>query len=332
VTAFGAFLVVALLAAALSLFTAFQTRRIERRFPPAGELVALEGGVIHVVETPAQGRQRGVVLLLHGASGNHADMTEALAGPLSALGFRVVAADRPGHGWSSRFFGRGASSPSRQGELVRAALARLGVERAIVVGHSLAGVLSLSLAPEAPSFVRALVLIAPVSHPWPGGVTWHYTLSAIPLLGWVFRRLVVLPAGLLSLRAGLREVFTPNATPPDYAERTRLTLMLRPRHFRANAEDVVDLKAFVIRQAKRYGSIAAPTEIVTGDTDGVVSVELHSRGCRRDIPGAALTVLPGIGHSPHHTATEAVVAAILRAEARAIAAEAGKASGRVAAE
>jgi pimeloyl-ACP methyl ester carboxylesterase len=222
--------------------------------------------------------------------------------------------------------------PAVQADLIRTALARRDVARAIVVGHSLAGALSLALALDAPQFTRALVLLAPVSHPWPGGVAWRYPLSATPLLGWAFRRLVVMPVGLLTLRSGMREVFAPSAAPIDYAERTALELVLRPKHFCANAEDVVDLKAFVIKQVARYRSIAAPTEIVTGDSDGVVSAELHSAGCARDIPGAALTILPGVGHSPHHSATDAVVAAILRAEARAIAKERAPTAARIGAE
>jgi pimeloyl-ACP methyl ester carboxylesterase len=308
--------------AALGLFTEIYARRVERRFPPAGDLVAIEGGSIHIVEKRAEGAERGVALLLHGASGNHADMMVALAGPLSGLGFRVLAVDRPGHGWSSRILGRRAASPARQAELIHTALARRGVVQAIVVGHSLAGVAALGLALDAPQFTRALVLLAPVSHPWPGGVNWYYTLAAKPWIGWAFRQFIVTPAGLLSLRSGLREVFSPNETPANYAGATGLNLMFRPRRFRANAQDVVDLKSYVIEQSRRYRLIAAPTEIVTGDSDGVVYAHIHSVGCARDIPEAVLTTLPGVGHSPHYCATQSVVAAILRAERRAAAREA----------
>ena len=310
-----------LLIFALGLFTALHAGRIDRRFPPVGDLVELHGGVVHVVEAPAQGEERGVALLLHGASGNHSDMMQALGPPLSALGFRVLAVDRPGYGWTSRFHGPRAASPSLQGELIRAALAQRGVTRALVVGHSLGAVTSLALALDAPDFVRALVLLSPVSHPWPGGVSWYYKLSATPLIGPLFRSFVVMPVGLLSLRAGVHQVFTPNPTPLNYVEATALKLVLHPRRFRANAEDVAALKPFVVDLSQRYGRLVAPTEIVTGDTDSVVSPRLHAAGCARDIPGAALAILPGVGHSPHHASTESVVAAILRAEERALASE-----------
>ncbi len=151
-------------------------------YPPAGACVDSGGGVLHIVDQPAKSRERGVVLLVHGASGNHADMLVALGSPLAALGFRAIAVDRPGHGWSRRR-GRRLSSPKRQAALIRAVLAGRGVTQAIVVVHSLAGVLGLAMALAAPAFTRALVLLAPVSHPWPGGVDWRYALAAKPLAG-----------------------------------------------------------------------------------------------------------------------------------------------------
>jgi pimeloyl-ACP methyl ester carboxylesterase len=195
----------------------------------------------------------------------------------------------------------------------------------------LAGAVALALALTSPQFVRGLVLLAPVSHPWPGGVHWYYSMEARPWIGWALRRFIVMPAGLLVLRAGVGEVFAPNAAPSAYIEATGLKLALRPKHFRATAEDVADLKPFVSEQASRYPGIAAPTEIVTGDCDGVVYAPIHSAGCARDIPNSVLTVLPGIGHSPHHSATESVVAAIVRAEQRAIARQTTNARTRIAA-
>ena len=201
--------------------------------------------------------------------------------------------------------------------MLRAALARRGVAQAIVVVHSLAGVLGLAMALNAPEFMRGLVLLAPVSHPWPGGVAWYYTLAASRALGPLFRRLFVLPAGLATMRAGVREVFEPNPTPPDYIARTRLPLVLRPRHFKANAEDVVDLEAYVAALSPRYGAIRAPTAIVTGDSRRHrlrphPFGRLRARHSRRDADDAA-----GVGHSPHHSAPESVVAAILEVDARA---------------
>ena len=316
------FAVVGLAAAAAGLlgFTALASRLIEARFPPVGERVTVgtPAVAVHVVERPPRAPERGAVLLVHGASGNFADLDVALGERLAALGFRVFAVDRPGHGWSDRIAGADAASPADQAAALRAAMARRGVEQAIVVVHSLAGMLGLAMALDGPKFTRGLVLLAPVSHPWPGGVAWYYRLAASRFLGPAFRRLFVLPAGLASMRGGVRDVFAPKPPPKDYVVATRLPLVFRPLHFRANAEDVVAAEAHVAALSPRYSTIRVPTAIVTGDRDGVVYAKIHAAGCARDIPGATLTVLPGVGHSPHHSAPDKVVAAILEVEARAL--------------
>ncbi len=292
-------------------FTLWFRRDVERRFPAVGHLVDLGSGKLHVVETPPRAQERGAVVLIHGASGNFADLDVALADRLAEEGFRVFAVDRPGHGWSDRLAGPDAAAPSFQAARVVEALKRLGVGEAIVVVHSLAGVMGLAMALDAPAFTRALVLLAPVSHPWKGGVSWYYTAATLPGLGVLFRWLVVPLAGLVVMRRGLVEVFAPNAVPPDYIDRTRLPLVLRPGQFQANAEDFVVLCEAARALAPRYREIAAPTAIVMGAEDGLVSVDIHARRLERDIPGAILRVLPGIGHSPHYAAPEAVVAAII---------------------
>ncbi len=307
--------------AALGAFTAVETRRIEARYPPTGRRVPVGGGAIHALDRPAEGEERGAVLLIHGASGNAADMFAALAEPLSAAGFRVLSLDRPGHGWSDRFGGRAVSSPVVQAAALRRAAEALGVTQAIVAVHSLGGVTGLAMALEHPDFLRALVMIAPVSHPWPGGVAWHYRFGAHPLFGPPFRRLVALPIGMVRMRAGVRAVFAPNPAPRDFVEATRLPLVLRPLHFRANCEDVARAEAAVAALSPRYGAILAPTEVVTGDSDGVVYAHIHSKGSARDIPGARLTTLEGVGHSPHHVQPQRIAAIILEAWRRARARE-----------
>jgi pimeloyl-ACP methyl ester carboxylesterase len=292
--------------AALALSTFLLSRRIEARFPPVGRFVEVSGGRLHVVDSGGDGP---AVLLIHGASGNFADPHGALAAPLTQAGFRVLAFDRPGHGYSDRC-GAESAEPGRQAALIREAAERLGVKQAVVVVHSLAGVMGLAMALDAPGFVRGLVLLSAVSHPWPGGVSWYYHVAAAPVVGPLFNWLVAPYATLAVMDAGMRSVFAPNAVPEHYAERTRLRLLLRPWQFRANAKDFVVLLKATQRQAPRYPEIVAPTAIVMGAQDGLVSPDIHARACAREIPGATLTLLAGIGHSPHYAARHIVVAAI----------------------
>jgi pimeloyl-ACP methyl ester carboxylesterase len=308
-----------ILIAFLVIYTRWQDARIAARFPPRGSFVTVAGSArLHYTERGPLGSERATVVLLHGASGNQADLMVPLGARLSAKSFRVIAFDRPGHGWSDRPGGPADAEPERQAQLIREGLANLGVSRAIVLGHSLAGVLATTLALKHAELVEGLVLVAPVTHPWPNGdITWYYTPASNPVLGTLFTETVSLPAGQLVMAAALAGVFSPQEVPTDYATRTGIELVLRPAAFRANAQDVAATYAAVSRQAPRLGAIHAPTAIVTGDRDTIVLTAVHSYGSARDIPNASLTVLPGIGHAPHWSAPEAVIAAVEEVALRA---------------
>jgi pimeloyl-ACP methyl ester carboxylesterase len=66
----------------------------------------------------------------------------------------------------------------------------------------------------------------------------------------------------------------------------------------------------VAAQAPRYAQIKAPTVILHGTEDAVVSARRHASLLADAIPHAKLVLLEGIGHMPHHVATDRVIAAI----------------------
>lgn len=309
---------VALLLLAGAIATFVIATGIERRYPPAGRFVEVPGGRLHLVEMgPQAGAPEATVLLLHGASGNSAEPIAAL-GERLARRFRVIAIDRPGSGWSDRLGGADAASPATQARIIRAALRALGVERVVVVGHSWAGALAANLALDHAEVVAGLVLLSPVTHPWPGaGISWYYNPATWPVLGWVLTRTLATPAGLVLTPATLKLVFAPQEPPPDYVERARIPLVLRPSGFQANAEDVSGLYDFVRAQSTRYGAIGVPTTIIAGDADDIVWTDLHSRSLEREIAGAKLIVLQGVGHMPHHAAPELVAREIAAVAAAA---------------
>src|SRR5579871_2078033 len=162
-------IVLAVMLAGLFLFTRLGVQTIEAEHPPAGRFVDVERGRMHVVELG--NRAAPAVVLLHGSSINLADMRMALGDRLERQ-YHVVLVDRPGHGWSDRPDGAADASPARQAALIHQALERIGVTRAIVVGHSWSGALATAYALAYPASVTGLVLLAPVTHPWPGGVGW----------------------------------------------------------------------------------------------------------------------------------------------------------------
>jgi pimeloyl-ACP methyl ester carboxylesterase len=249
------------------------------------------------------------VVLLHGASGNLSDLRMALGDRL-APHYRVILLDRPGHGWSDRPGGSADASPGRQAALIHQALQRIGVTRAIMVGYSWSGALATAYALAYPDAVAGLVLLAPVTHHWPGGVGWFNPVLATRFIGPLFARTIALPLGMLLIGPAVRAVFAPQQPPAGYVDRAGAEMILRPAEMIANAEDLVALKAFVTAQSPNYATIQVPVEIIAGDSDTVVSPNLHARAIAEVLPRVRLMVLPGVGHMVQFAAPDRIVEAI----------------------
>jgi pimeloyl-ACP methyl ester carboxylesterase len=286
---------------------------LERTYPPQGQRVPVTGASLNVVQLGPKdfgkaGAGRPPILLLHGASSNLEVMRRPL-GDMLAKHHRVILIDRPGHGWSER--DRLAdSTPDVQARMIADALARLDTGPVIVVVHSLAGALGARLALDYPDRIAGLVMLAPVTHPWYGGVGFYTKLVSTPVIGPILAHTVTLPLGLLLAEPGARAVFAPQAMPENFVKDSATPLLLRPREFLANARDLVTLKAAVEAQSPRYGEIRAPVTIISGDVDKTVSTVIHSRMFAKAVPGAKLIVLPGIGHMIQNAVPDLVVSEI----------------------
>ncbi len=294
-----------------AVITFIGTWLIERAHPPRGRFIDVGGWHQHVVELDAQAGGQGdapPLVLIHGAGCNLEDMRLALGDRLAAR-HRVVLIDRAGLGWSERKERRG-SSPAWQAAMLRDVFDHLGIERAIIVGHSWGGALATTFALDHPQRVAGLVLLAPPLFPFQRRMTWVYEIFALPVLGWLYARTLALPLGAPFIGAGLGSAFLPQLPPRGYIKRTAALLLLRPATFLANARDVADLREFLQGQAARYAALAAPTVIMTGDRDMVVAPRRHAFVFAAAVPAAKLVVLPGIGHMLHHAAAERVVAEV----------------------
>jgi pimeloyl-ACP methyl ester carboxylesterase len=281
---------------------------IERAHPPRGRFVDVGGLRQHVVELgPGAAAQETPLVLIHGAGCNLEDMRLALGERLS--GRRLILIDRSGHGWSERRGAQG-SSPHYQAAMVRGVLDRLGVTRAIIVGHSWGGALAARLALDHPQCVAGLVLLAPPLYPFSRGLTWFYDIMATPVLGWLVAQTMLLPVGALFIGVGFWSAFLPQMPPRRYIKRAGTLLSLRPATFLANSCDIAHLQKNLPLQAARYGSLAVPTVIITGDRDLIVAPRRHAMVFAKAVPAAKLVVLPGIGHMLHHAAAARIAAEI----------------------
>lgn len=281
---------------------------IERRFPPRGFFITAGGLRQHVVKLGAHASAGAPpIVLLHGAGCNLEDLLTL--GERLAATHRVILVDRPGQGWSEGR-DRVTCSPAAQAAILREVLDRLGIARAVIVGHSWGGTLAVAFALDHADRVAALVLLAPPTHPHLHRLTWLYGMLSLPLAGWVFARTLALPLSASALPAGVRGAFMPQTPPPDYLKRSAAWLLLRPRCFLANARDIAGLQNFLTAQVSRYGNLRVPAVVISGDRDAIVAPRRHTMAFAAALPRARLVLFPGVGHMPHHAEPELVVGEI----------------------
>jgi pimeloyl-ACP methyl ester carboxylesterase len=301
------FTILALTIGALLVAQQVSTMQAEKDAPPIGKFVDVEGERLHVVDIPPQAEAGPPILLIHGATVNLRDMKMALGHPLSER-HRVIIIDRPGRGYSTR--PKDGWKLDVQARFIHRALEELGVAKPVVVGQSYGGAVALAYSLQYQDDMTGLVLLAPVSHPWPTGIAWYNKVSGWPVAGTLLRRFVIPFYGPYAAKSGVPASFGPDKAPETYVRESGLNLVFRPLDFEANAADLRTLKEQVREMSNRYGGIRVPTAILTGLKDNTVSRSIHSEALAREIPEASYVTFPDTGHALHHSRTAEVVAAI----------------------
>lgn len=285
--------------AAFALYTQVEVRRAEARFPPTGQFVTVHGIRLHYVD-----RGTGApVVLLHGNPGFVEDFLPLVDS--LARTHRVIAFDRPGHGYSSRASAAG-TMPHDQVQLIHDALAQLGVSRTIVVGHSWGGGLALLYALEHPREVDRLVLIGTRAFPSTGGADPVYALNRTPIIGALFRHTALLPVGRTLVRRRLTSAYAPDTVRRGHFEAAR-ALWLRPSQVAATVWDTRNLDRELREASTRYSGMRVPVIVICGARDQLLP---ESKRLAIAMPGAQLVVVPNTGHEAQLTRTAIVLDAI----------------------
>src|SRR3954470_21122422 len=296
---------------AAALYTNKMTRDAERKHPPIGRFLDVDGVGLHYIE---QGQGEPLVLI-HGNGTLIQDFTiNGLVDRLSER-FRVIVFDRPGYGYSDR--PRGLWTPRAHATLFEHALAQLGVEHAIVLGHSWGTMVAVSLALQAPTLVRSLVLLSGYYFPTARMDVVLSSPNAIPGIGDALRHTVSPPLAQLMLPGAIRAMFAPASVPERFDRLFPKELMVRPIQLRASAEDAALMTPSAMELQEHYRELKLPVVIVTGGDDQIADVDRQSRRLHEEIPQSELTVLPGLGHMVHHLALDEVIKVITRAAALA---------------
>jgi pimeloyl-ACP methyl ester carboxylesterase len=226
--------------------------------------------------------------------------------------YRVVAFDRPGLGYSDKLNDRG-ESPQEQARHLSKVLDEMNIDRAIILGHSYGGSVAMAWALERPDQVAAVVSLSGATMPWPGGLGAWYSIAASRVGGATVVPLLVNTVDVSDADSIGARLFRPNALPDGYIDYVGVDLTLRSDTIRQNARQINTLKRNLEVMSQEYSDLDIPVEVVHGSADGTVPAAVHAQPMAELLPRARLTLLPGVGHMPHHAATSDVVAAVDRA-------------------
>ena len=292
-------------AAATAAWVGARARQAERNNTPAGDFIDIDGVDLHYVE-----RGEGPpVVLIHGNTVTHADFMASGLMDRLARTHRVIAFDRPGFGHSSRPRDR-LWTPSAQADLLIAALQRLGIERPVVVGHSMGAMVALAMALDHPENVHSLVLVGGYCYPGLRVDTLLGAPVALPVVGDVMRYTVTAISARLRLKKMAQGMFAPRSLPGNFFPIISREMMLRPVQLRANAEDAAFMAPAADAMSKRYGELALPVTLIAGEDDMVVDPQAQSVRLHDELPQSELFLVPGVGHMAHYAALDRVANAI----------------------
>src|SRR4051812_18229778 len=252
------------------LYNTKQARDAERRNPPIGRFMMVDGVRLHYIERG----QGDPVVLIHGNGTMIQDFTSSGLVDRLSQNHRVIVFDRPGYGYSSR--PRRLWTPRAQAALFDKALRRLGVERATVLGHSWGTMVAVALALEAPTLVRGLVLVSGYFHPTIRADVILLSPPAIPVLGDAMRYTISPVAAQLMLPALLGQVFNPDHIPERFEREFPTELMLRPIQLRAAAEDAALMTPSAAKLRRHYGELKLPVVIIAGADDQIADLDRQS--------------------------------------------------------
>jgi pimeloyl-ACP methyl ester carboxylesterase len=233
------------------------------------------------------------LVLIHGFLASNFIWRDVLV-PLAAEGFRVIAPDLVGFGFSDKP-ADGEYTIEYQARKIVGLLDELNVARATLVGSSYGGAVSAVCALDYPERVERLVLV---------GAVCNDRLKRHPVLRFVATPAVgdLLSPALLDLRYVLRRRLV-RFTAPKNGDRQALRQRVAGRHLPLRAADT---QRAMLQTLRRWSAtrverdahlIKQPTLLVWGGRDPDTPLS-DGELLRQLIPGARLRVFPDAGHLP----------------------------------
>jgi pimeloyl-ACP methyl ester carboxylesterase len=290
--------------AATALLNRHFAKRAEHDNQPAGRFLEIDGVRLHYVE---RGSGEPLVLL-HGNGSMIQDFESSGLVDLAAKTYRVIVIDRPGFGHSSR--PRNVIwTPDAQGELIKLALDRLGVSRALVVGHSWGASVAVALALKYPDLIRGLVLASGYYYPTLRPDVVAMGAPALPLVGDILSHTLspLISRAVWPLMMG--KIFRPRSVPKKFAAFPK-EMALRPSQIRASAAESALMIPDAFHFRNRYADLRMPVVIIAGEQDEIVDIDKQSARLHSEILQSKFHRVAGNGHMIQQTATDQVMSAI----------------------
>jgi len=290
--------------AAIAVVNRHLAKKAEHDNPPAGRFLELNGVRLHYVE---RGSGEPLVLL-HGNGSMIQDFESSGLIDLAAKNYRVIVFDRPGFGHSDR--PRNVVwTPDAQAELIKHALARLGVSNAIVLGHSWGASVAVALALNYPDLVRGLVLASGYYFPTARPDVVAMSAPSLPLIGDILSYTLSPLISRAMWPMMMTKIFGPRSVPKKF-EAFPKEMALRPSQIRASAAESALMIPDAFRFRNQYADLKMPVVIIAGEQDRLIDIDTQSARLHSDISQSSFNRVAGNGHMIQQTATDQVMSAI----------------------
>lgn len=249
---------------------------------------------IHTMEAGRHGRQ--VALMIHGWSSSWYAMSPLMG--LLAQRFHCIAVDLPGYGQSPAL-DKQTTIPDYV-DVLAELIEQVSRDPVVLVGHSMGGMISITLALTYPVLVERMVLLSPTIS---GRLSTAINVLISPITVMErFRPGSVLVRAVENTIVGLTDRLM---RPVSFAERSGITedaYMRLRADARRPGQGKVRAECFTAMRdnnlSGRLSSLETPTLIVWGAEDN--TVPLRDAGVVADEwPQADLRILPKAGHWPH---------------------------------
>jgi pimeloyl-ACP methyl ester carboxylesterase len=239
--------------------------------------------------------------LIHG-SGGAIDWWDEMIPLLAEQGRRTIAIDLLGYGGSDK--PSSGYSIESQASLVAQVLAKLGIERAAVVAHSLGGKVATALAEGSPELVAGIGIIDTAPDSSYGGQSGTARVAKLPVVGQALWRI----APDFMVRRNLERAFAPGFDVPEkFVDDIRAMTYPAYRDSTDESDAYTDAEGLDVR-LERAG---LPLLVIFGEQDRLYSAR-EAISAYAAIPGVETVLIPEAGHSPNVETPEKTAAILGR--------------------